>query len=101
MIYYELEKSPYTYLFNNITFYFSSELYLKKFINSTSKMALGIFFIHVLIIKIFINYFNFIIINKPISVIILCIVTFILSYLIIIVLSKVLFIKKYILMIKE
>ena len=80
---------------------FSNKLYLKKFINSTSKMALGIFFIHVLIIKIFINYFNFIIINKPISVIILCIVTFILSYLIIIVLSKVLFIKKYILMIKE
>lgn len=31
MIYYELEKSPYTYIFNNITFYFSSELYLKKF----------------------------------------------------------------------
>ena len=31
MIFYELEKSPYTYLFNNITFYFSSEFYLKKF----------------------------------------------------------------------
>lgn len=33
MIFYELEKSPYTYLFNNITFYFSSMFYLEKFKN--------------------------------------------------------------------
>ena len=33
MIFYELEKSPYNYLFNNITFYFSSMFYLEKFKN--------------------------------------------------------------------
>ena len=31
MVYYDLEKSPFTYEINNIKFYFSSKFYLEKF----------------------------------------------------------------------
>lgn len=73
---------------------------MKSLITMISKISLGIFFVHIIIIKLLTYYFDFFVINKPITVISLCIITFIMSTIFILVFQKCSFIKKRIFMIK-
>ena len=73
----------------------------KKFITYTSRVSLGMFFIHIIILF-FLNEYMFALnIMLPLKVIILYLVTLILTYLVIFVLSKIKFISKYVLLIKN
>ena len=72
----------------------------KALITLISRISLAIFFIHIIIIKVLTYYFNFYIINKPLTVLLLCSITFILSCIIILIFQKCPFIKKRIFMIK-
>jgi surface polysaccharide O-acyltransferase-like enzyme len=74
--------------------------YLSNIFSYISRVSLAIFFLHILVIKTLTKYISFNIINKPISIFILTFVVFLISLLIIFVISRSKLVKEKVLLIK-
>lgn len=75
-------------------------LKLMESIENISKLSLGIFFIHVIVEDILTKYIGKMNINRPIRTVILFTISFLLSYLITFVFSKIKLLKKYLIRVK-
>lgn len=74
--------------------------HIENIVTYISKASLGIFFMHIIIQKLILKFFNFNIINKPITAIVLTLTVFATTIIVIYFMSKINFIKRKVLLIK-